>query len=439
MLIKFVVANYLSFKEEATLDMTAEALKEKKGFIHIPYLHNPKISLLKSAAIYGHNSFGKSNMFKAYASFRQTILNSFTIGNISYETDIEPFRLNTQTVNQPSSFEVVFIVKQTKYRYGFEIASKKIVSEWLYYTDGASREHTLYIRAGQDYRDISKLWLKSTGHKVQEAKIFTKSNNLFLSALLSQEGIPRIEEIANWFKGNIVLNGNYGLTPNNGAVQIYSKEEYRNIILKFLDNADLGFNSVFEKVSKFINERGYHADLVNNIFEIEKINFDLYTRHKIYDQDHIFQQSVEFDLIKNESSGSIKYFILACFLAYAVKQGQLIWIDEIDASLSTQLLTFLLDTFNDDKNNTSGSQLIFIAHNTALLDKRLRRDQLWFVDKNEYGESSLHKGHTSETPIRIDKSIEQEYRTGKLKRGVSKKATENNLPSLFDDLPPTTD
>ncbi|WP_170117743.1 AAA family ATPase [Chitinophaga ginsengisoli] len=417
--------------------MSAEALKEKKGFTHIPFLHNPKISLLKSAAIYGHNSFGKSNLLKAYVSFQQTILNSFTIGNIAYETSIEPFRLNTTTLNKPSFFEAIFIIKQTKYRYGFEIYEKKVVSEWLYYTDGVSREHTLYIRVGQDYGEISKLWLKNTGNKVHEAKVFTKSNNLFLSTLLSQEGILRIDDIAGWFKGNLILNGNYGLTPNNSAVQIYSNEEYRNIILKFLDNADLGFKSVFEKVSRYINEKGYHTDLINTVFDTKQANFDLYTQHKIYDDNYKIQRTIEFDLIKNESSGSIKYFILACYLAYALKRGQLIWIDEIDASLSTQLLTFLLEIFNDDKNNVCGGQLIFIAHNTALLDNKLRRDQIWLVDKNEFGESTLHKGHTPETPIRINKSIEQDYREGKLARGVSKKVSKDNLPSLFDNLPPT--
>lgn len=437
MLIKFSVGNYLSFKDISTLDMSAEALKEKKDFIHIPFLHNPKISLLKSAAIYGHNSFGKSNLFKAYASFRQMVLSSFTIGNIIYETDIEPFRLNTTTVNKPSFFEVIFIIKQTKYRYGFEIHEKKVISEWLYYTDGISREHTLYIRAGQDYGEISKLWLKNTGGKVQEAKVFTKSNNLFLSTLLSQEGILRIDDIANWFKENLILNGSYSLAPNNGAVQIYSNEEYRNLILKFLDNADLGFKSVFERASKYIKERGYHIDLINTIFETKQTNFDLYTQHKIYDDNYNLQRTIEFDLIKNESSGSVKYFILSCYLAYALKKGQLIWIDEIDASLSTQLLTFLLEIFNDGKNNVNGGQLIFIAHNTALLDNKLRRDQIWLVDKNEFGESTLHKSHTPETPIRINKSIEQEYREGKLTRGVSKKASKTNLPSLFDDLPPT--
>jgi hypothetical protein len=77
--------------------------------------------------------------------------------------------------------------------------------------------------------------------------------------------------------------------------------------------------------------------------------------------------------------------------------------------------------------------MLFVAHNTILLNRKLRRDQIWFVEKNNYGESSLCKGHTVENPIRVDKSIEQDFREGKTK-GSSKKATENNIPTLFDKL-----
>jgi uncharacterized protein len=432
MLIKFAVGNYLSFKDIVTLDMTAEALKEEKSSIHIPYLHNPKVSVLKSAVIYGYNAFGKSNLIKAYSTFRHYILNSFALGSNSSDLKTEPFRLNTSMLNKPSYFEATFIIKQTKYRYGFEVADQKIISEWLYYSDGPVRENPLFNRGYQEFRDVSKLWNKSADNKVEQARIFTKSNNLFLTVLLSQEGIPRIEEIESWFRGNLILKGEYSNLINDGAAQIYTKEEYRSIILKFLDNADLGFKSIFEKISNLTN-KGIHADIVKSLYDIEQTNFELYTHHQVLDDNHVFQKMVEFHLQKNESSGSIKYFIVSCFLAYALKRGQLIWIDELDASLHTQLLLFIAEIFNSEKNNVNGAQLIFTTHNTVMLDNILRRDQIWFVDKNEYGESSLHKGHTKETPIRINKSIEQEYRTGKLKKGSSRKVNPKNLPSLFDD------
>ena len=432
MLCRFKVQNFLSFKDSSTLDMEAEGLKDKKNYIHVPYLHNPKLNLLKSCVIYGYNAYGKSNLLKAYTLYRRLILQSFSMGINNSNLAVEPFLLNTTTSQQPTTFESEFIIKATKYKYGFEILRNKIESEWLYYADGPVRWNPLFVRAGQDFRELSKLWNKGTQNKVEQAKFFTKPQNLFLTVLLSQEAIPRIDEIGNWFKGNMVLNGNYSSVLNSGASDIYNKEEYRSTILKFLDSADIGFKSVFEKISRY-TDQGHNPALLDFLFEPAKSNFDLYTQHQVYDNEYHVQKLIEFELSKNESSGSIKYFIIACFLAYAIKNGQLIWIDEIDASLHSQLLLFIIQVFNSEKNNTSGAQLVFTSHNTVMLDNKLRRDQIWFVDKNEYGESKLVKGHTVETPIRINKSIEQEYRSGKIKKGTSRKINPSSLPSLFED------
>ncbi|MBS1572182.1 MAG: ATP-binding protein [Bacteroidetes bacterium] len=432
MLIRFKVKNYLSFKDEVELDLTAEALKEKKDYTHCAYLYNPKLNLVKSAAVFGHNAYGKSNIIKAYSFFRKFILTSFTFGKITQEIDVEPFLLNTSTTDSPSFFEATFIVHNTKYRYAFEVNNERIISEELHYADGAVRENLLFIRAHQEIREISKLWNKQAENRIEQAKLFSKPQSLFLSVLLAQDSIPRINKIAEWFRGNIILNENYGLTTSNAA-NIYSKEEYRTAILRFLDNSDLGFTSIFSKVANYISSGKLTKETADFLFGIEMSNFDLFTQHNVYDAEYSFIRQVEFNLLKNESSGTIKYFILACHLAYAIKNSQLILIDELDASLSTQLLVFLLETYHNNKNNVTGSQMIFVVHNTVLLNKKLRRDQIWFIDKNKYGESTIHKGHTVENPIRIDKSIEQDFRDGKTK-GTSKKATQDNVPTLFDNL-----
>jgi len=134
-------------------------------------------------------------------------------------------------------------------------------------------------------------------------------------------------------------------------------------------------------------------------------------------------------LLKSESSGSIKYFVTAAYLSYAIKQSQLIWIDELDSSLHPLLLQMLIKAYNRPEINANASQLIYTTHNTILMNKKLRRDQIVFVNKNKYGESFLERMHTKERPIRIDKSVEKEYRDGDL-GGVSTKLK----GGLFDDL-----
>ncbi len=431
MLIKFTVGNFLSFREPYSLDMTAEALKEKKGNLHIPYLYNPKLQLLKSAVIYGHNSHGKTNFIRAYAFFRKIILTSFALGKAEAEIDVVPFALNTANLDKPSFFELTFLIRETKYRYGFEITNKKVVGEWLHYADAGVRENILFYRHEQEFRDVSKLWNKEAENKIEQAKVFTKPHSLFLSVLLTQDNIPRVEPIATWLKGNIILTNQYG-SDLGGADKIYSKLEYRKTILKFIQDADLGFTNIFDRISNTIN-KGLHQDLANFWFENEKNNFDLYVNHDIYNENHEFQRSAEFELNKNESSGSIKYFILACYLSYAIKNTQLIWVDELDASLHTNLFSLLIKHFNDPKYNSGGSQMVFTTHNTVMLNRQLRRDQIIFVTKNKYGESSIKPMHSPDNPIRIGKSVETEYREGDL-GGVSEKVTTAVKKTLFDDL-----
>lgn len=123
--------------------------------------------------------------------------------------------------------------------------------------------------------------------------------------------------------------------------------------------------------------------------------------------------------------------ILSCFLSFAIKQGQLIIIDEIDSKFHSLLLRLIIEFYNDAKVNVNGSQMIFTTHNTILLNDILRRDQIVFIEKNEFGESSIKKAHSSENPIRIDSSIEKEYRKGKI-GGVSKKLAKDNNQTTMD-------
>ena len=117
-------------------------------------------------------------------------------------------------------------------------------------------------------------------------------------------------------------------------------------------------------------------------------------------------------------------------MSYAIKQGQLIFIDEIDSKFHSDLLQIIIQFYNDSKINVSGSQMIFTTHNTILLNN-LRRDQIIVVEKNEFGESSLRRAHASDNPIRIDSSIEREYSKGKL-GGVSKKLRKDNNQTSFE-------
>ena len=148
MLIEFTVANYLSFKEPVTLTMLASNYREFQD-THVFNYKNFK--LLKSAAIYGANASGKSNLCKAMAFMADFIQTSSKETQIGEKIDITPFLLNTSCEKRPSEFEIVFFLNDNLYRYGFHITDKRIVKEWLYYVPKKS-EKLFFARSNDDFK-----------------------------------------------------------------------------------------------------------------------------------------------------------------------------------------------------------------------------------------------------------------------------------------------
>ena len=431
MIIEFSFWNVFSFKDKQTISFVPEPLKELKEHLHIPYLYNPKEQILKSIAIYGHNSHGKSNIIKAFKFFISFINNSFIQQNQTIP--VEQFMLNTSMYNKPSFFEIIFYIRETKYTYRFEVTSNKILAESLYYAVVGKRENYLFERVEQEFK-LSKLWNKETNKKIELQSIpFAKSNVLLLSVLIAQD-IEKIKEISEKLNANIIIDDLGDINILSKATQIFSNHEYTRSILDFIEHADLGFTTIFDKVEKSLKEQDkFDRSFLNILHEREINRFELYTKHVLYNERYVFEKSIEFDMIKKESDGSIKFFIISCLMVYAIKNQLLILIDELDSRFHFVLLELLIKEYHNPKFNSIGSQMIFTSHNTALLNKKLRRDQFIFVEKNQYGESSVRRLHTRETPVRIDTSMEKEYRKGDL-GGISKKVINqiNKQGHLFD-------
>lgn len=431
MLISFSVGNFLSFKDVQTLSMEADSLKELPNNLHTPYLYNGEERLLKSVAVYGHNSHGKSNLIRAFQFFHSFIFTSFSKGQLSNEIEgLEPFRLNESMLEKPSFFEIIFLVRNVKYRYRVLATSTVIVNEELHYSQYKIRENYIFERNDQTIK-FSKQWSKENNNQEEAMTQFAQPHILLLSVLLSQNKLSVINEIKQWLSNSILVPDNY-YGELAKARSIYSDPAYTGLILKFIEAADLGFTTIFDKLDKLNRSKGtIEKAFLNIAFEKEIKEFELYTNHGVYNRDQKLVGNVEFDLLKQESSGSIKYFILVCLLAYSIKNSKLILIDELDARFHSLLLEMLIASFHNSDINPINSQLVFTTHNTHLLDERLRRDQMVVIEKNEWGESKVRRAHSSDAPIKIGKSLEKEYRKGKI-GGISKKIKGNLGPSLFD-------
>jgi len=431
MLLKFSVGNYLSFKDIQTISLEADSLKELPGNLHIPYHYSQDERVLKSVAVYGHNSHGKSNLVKAFQFFRNLIFNSFMEGQARSSIRLERFRLNTEMTDKPTFFEIQFLIRETKYTYRLLLTSDEILEEGLYYSQAKIRDNYLFERKEKGIK-VSRQWSKENNNNIESLAIFARPHILFISVLLSQLQVTCISDIGRWLRNNTIVPDFY-IQELSQARTIYSDPNYRSLILKFIDAGDLGFTTIFDKLDKIQKARSLEMGLLQIAYEKEIKDFQLYTNHNVFDKAHKCVDKTEFELIKDESAGSIKYFIIVCLLARAIKNSQLIWIDELDARFHGLLFEMLVTTFHNPDINPINAQLIFTTHSTNVLDKKMRRDQIVMVDKNEWGESSIFRAHRTDKPIRIDKSIEKEYKKGNL-GGISKKIKKDLGPTLFDNI-----
>ena len=197
MLIYFSCANYLSFKEEVTLNMLASAPVKEFQDDNVFAVH--RYNMLKSAVVYGANASGKSNLIKAMSKMVQIIENSAKNLQANETLGIEEFRLNSETIGKPSKFEICFLVNDVKYRYGFEANNDTIKAEWLFYSKKI-KETPLFLREEDNIEVYPKF---VGGHGLEER---TRNNALFLS-VCAQFNVKTAVEILDFFYCLNIVSG----------------------------------------------------------------------------------------------------------------------------------------------------------------------------------------------------------------------------------------
>ena len=411
MLIEFTVGNFLSFRDNKTLTLEATNITEYKDST----FKSGQFKLLKSAVLYGANSSGKSNFIKAMSIMKKIVMTSAEKSSAS-KFEIIPFLLNTSTENNPSFFEVVFLIQNTRFRYGFEIDKESIRGEWLFKLE-IKEEIPLFIREEEgigvtdDFQEGSRL----------ESK--TRENALFLSVVDQFNG-----EIA----GNIIQWFN-----NWGTISGLSHENYRRVTFSLLDNKkskarlldffkdlDLGFDQIKFRKEKF-QKSFLPSDIPSEL--LEDIITDLQgktvaridTIHKKFDEKGNQVGFEDFDLREQESSGTNKVFDISGPIFDTLLDGGILVIDELDAKLHPLMTAAITNLFNSPEYNTKNAQLIFATHDTNLLSYgRFRRDQIYFLEKDKYEASDLYslieyKEEGTSSKIRKDRSFEKDYINGR--------------------------
>jgi len=421
MLLKFVFENYLSFKKNTTIDFEAASIREiPENTITISNL-SIEVKILKSLAIYGANASGKSNILKAFRFTRNQIL---SLSNNQLSLIIEPYKLDPSTESKPSLFEVTILIEETKYRYGFALTKDAILKEWLYITE-KRKEILLFERNEKDYQIEKKFKSEAEGSALMLSKI-TRENTLYISTL-GQFKSNTAQKILNWFTKSIIIFDSNNQDILNYTAGLLKEPYFKKRITDIIGKADLSFSSIESELQEKATRSVYSPGFIAALYDNELKNYRIKTSHNKYSGSKLAGHTF-FDLTDDESLGSQKFVMLLGPLLKALKEASTIWIDELDARLHTNLLLFVLRFFNSRINNPKGSQLIYTSHNSVVLKKDLRRDQMIFVKRNNFDGSVLTTLHNWDSKIRSDASFDKDYLEGKY--GAVPKI--DLSPDLFD-------
>jgi len=412
MLVEFSVNNFKSIKDTVKFSMITSSKDEGNLFEVRDY------NLLRSAIIYGANASGKSNFLRAMAFMGEFVLNKYKIIQSTDSIPYDPFKLCDETEDSSSSFEMVFFIGEVKYRYGFEIDNEIVYAEWLY-ADEKGKEAKLFVRDTEEssYVNPNKFKEGYGFFDKKEEKIKVSSNQLFIWQCDRSDG-EISKSILRWFNQFNMIDG----MDHNGYIDFtmnkMEDETFKNEIVKLVKTADIGIENIHleeEELSLDIIEKlPFSASIKNEMLNNGGLkSISLNTTHKKYNNDGDVLGDVLFELNNEESKGTRKFFAMSAPILDTLRNGKILIIDELDASLHPILTQHLIKLFHNEKINTKNAQLIFATHDTNLLNRFIfRRDQIWLSEKNEYGATDLYSLAQLKN-VRKKDDFEKQYINGK--------------------------
>lgn len=365
MLLNFRVSNFRSINEMVELSMIPSDLKNPINVIkktNLQATKNKDYYALTSAAIYGANASGKSNIIKALFDFKTFVQNSTDYKPNEFIELFNPFKLSATCLKKPSFFSIDLLIENILYVYSVEVFNNKVLKESLF-----SFPKGLKVKVFErDHKEITK----GNGYEgiFESIKQRTNENQLFL--------------------------GKAALENVNLAKDVY--ENLRRLYILPTDRLHSDrFNEVFSKIMfEDVDAWGGILDLSKSM--IQKIDTQVVDikekegRIKTFHLDSKMEK-IEFNF-EDESSGTQRFIAFVPFILNALIDGHVLIVDEFERSLHPEIAQYILGLFNDPEVNKNGAQFIFATHDTTLLsaENNLRRDQINLVEKNSKGETELY-------------------------------------------------
>jgi len=410
MLIQFSVKNFMSFKEKAVLSLNPSVDTE-----HPENINNKNgYTATNLVAIYGANASGKTSLFKAMTVATNMIKNSNYMQVNQPILSIVPFKFDDNTVRKASEFEFIFIADDgNRYVYGFSANMERITEEYLY--QYKTQKPTLIFERNEEEYEF-----KAQRQILEPLVRFNTPNKLFLATATNWNTectmIPY-----KWLSEKLVTFTDAQVLSNL-SLNLYKgpqKDDYIKFTEDLLQSADINISKINIEVKKTkieipvglsVPPVSVNGQLTPTITAQEFEQIEVRTEHIIGEG----SESSTYVLgLAEESLGTNQLFILGPFLKEAFEKGLTIVIDEIDKSLHTFIVKYLINMFRNKDINKAGAQLIFTTHDTALLSlSTFRRDQIFFTEKNNTtGASDLYS--LDEMSVRKTDNVEKGYLLGR--------------------------
>lgn len=397
MLLNFKTSNNRSFNEELDFSLIATHYDDlPNNLIAVPKYN---INILKTCAVYGANASGKSNLLKAIADGAIFVRTSFREGS---ETDKLPFRYNKHFKKNESGitcYQYGLLINDTHFEYYFSVNESRVFEETLleYQTQKPiTHFHRKFNEETNSYewKKFSKFFI---GEKESMKSIADRAHKSLFLSICAQGRLPVAEKVFNWFREKLVWSidihspGSFNI---NLTLDMMSRdEEFRKVILKRLSNADFIIKELkLDLLDDEASRNKYKVSSYHNAIDLDGNEYD-----------------AEFNFFNDESTGTKRMLAWLGLWELALDKGWTILVDELGNSMHTLLAKHLVSEFS--KTNINQSQLIFTTHDTNLMTPEIfRRDQIWIVDRDNSGNSSLNS--VSDFKVRKGHIIENSYLKG---------------------------
>lgn len=419
MIASFSIENFLSIKsaQKISFEPTSDS------FMSDEYSHEVKegVKLLKIGIIYGANASGKSNILEAIRFFKILVLRAQKDRNET--TGIVPFLLDDSSRKERTKMSMTYYIGQTKYILDFELDRNRIYSETLIAYESV-RPTKLYSRYYQEETDSSVVEFGvnlKLSKKSQEVIIGNTINNSSVIAAFGKSNVEKtkLNDVYEYFAKQVKDMLKPEMRLSRYIKKHLEKDEQgdlKTFILKFLKASDFNIEDIaLHKEEKLITPA--LEQLIQQAPISEQAKEDMLQHGKLTNTELTFTHKAGENLYKLsekfESNGTIRFLGIAVMLNYLLKQNQFVPIDEVETSIHYELLAYFIKVFL--ANNEQTSQLLLTTHDINLLNEEfIRRDTIWFTDKNELGETQLVR--LSSLGLHKNLSPYNAYRQGKLVR-----------------------